>query len=222
MFTGIVERAVEVTSVEDHKGGRRIALGHRWGDESHGESIAVNGCCLTISDMTGDSLAFDVIRETLDKTNLGDLSIGDRVHVERALRVGDRFDGHIVQGHVDGQAELIDRTVTPEEWRLRVRPPSELVPFVLTKGSVCIDGVSLTVAGLGPDWFEVALIPTTLDLTALGEREVGWHFNFEADVMAKGVVETVRRLFASGDLSADGLPSGDLSAMMPRRPDDAD
>jgi riboflavin synthase len=212
MFTGIVERAVEVLHVEDHPNGKRIALGHRWGDEQHGESVAINGCCLTVSEMTSDGLAFDVIRETLDKTNLGQLIVGDEVHVERSLTPTSRLDGHFVQGHVDGQAELIHKLATDEEWRFRVQPPSELMPFVLPKGSVCIDGVSLTVAALDVDagWFEVALIPTTLDKTNFGPRVVGWRFNFEADVMAKGIVETVRRLAGSGELhrlSGLSLPS---------------
>jgi riboflavin synthase len=194
VFTGIVERAVEVTDVRDTAGGRTIRLAHRWGDERHGESIAINGCCLTVAALQDDGIAFDVIRETLDKTNLGTLTTGDRVHVERSLRAGDRIDGHFVQGHVDARAELVDRVVSPQEWRLRVRPPGELMKFVLPKGSVSIDGVSLTVAALREEAFEVALIPTTLEKTLLGDRPVGWGFNFEADVMAKGVVHAVERM----------------------------
>ena len=198
MFTGIVERSVEVADVADAPGGRRLTLRHRWGDERFGESVAVNGCCLTVSQINGDSLAFDVVSETLDKTNLGTLRPGGRVHVERSLRAGDRVDGHFVQGHVDGVAELVDRVDSPQETRLRVRPPGGLMRFVLPKGSVAIDGVSLTVAASGDHWFEVALIPTTLDLTLLGGREVGWGFNFEADVMAKGIVHAVERTLAEG------------------------
>ncbi|MEL7237462.1 MAG: riboflavin synthase [Planctomycetota bacterium] len=194
MFTGIVEQALPLASVRDHDGGRRLTVAHRWGDETHGESIAFNGCCLTVAQIDDDALHFDVIRETLDKTNLGRLATGDLVHVERSLKVGDRIDGHFVQGHVDGLAELIDRTATDEEWRLRLQVSQNLHRFVLPKGSVCIDGVSLTVAALGETWFEVALIPTTLEKTALGKRAVGWHFNFEADVMAKGIVHTAERL----------------------------
>ena len=194
MFTGIIERAAEVVEVRDHAGGRRIIVGHRWGDERHGDSIAINGCCLTISQIGDDHLKFDVIRETLDKTNLGTLENNDRVHVERALRVGDRLDGHFVQGHIDGRAELIHRVATDEEWRLRCEVEEPLRKFILPKGSVCIDGVSLTVAAVTETGFEVALIPTTLEKTALGQREVGWQFNFEADILAKGIVHTVERL----------------------------
>ena len=214
MFTGIVEKAVDVIAVEDHAGGRRITLGVRWGDEKHGESIAVNGCCLTVAAMDDGSLRFDAIRETLEKTNLGDLAVGDRVHVERSLRAGDRIDGHFVQGHVDGRAELVDRVATDEEWRLTVRPPTSLMPFVFPKGSVCIDGVSLTVAGLTAETFEVALIPTTLEKTALGDRPIGWRFNFEADVMAKGVVHTIEGMIGAGRLSA-----GDVSRIVTAAPE---
>ena len=149
MFTGIVEKAVPVVAVDDHAGGRRLTLGVRWGDEKHGESVAVNGCCLTVAAMGDDSLGFDAIRETLDKTNLGDLAAGDRVHVERSLRPGDRIDGHFVQGHVDGPAELIERIDNGREWRMRLRVDDELSAFVMPKGSVCLDGVSLTVARAG-------------------------------------------------------------------------
>ena len=201
VFTGIVDRAVEILRVADHAGGRRLTLGVRWGDEKHGESVAVNGCCLTVAELDDDALHFDVIRETLDKTNLGDLKTGDRVHVERSLRPTDRLDGHFVQGHVDGHATLVKRTATDEEWRLRLRIADDLARFVMPKGSVCIDGVSLTVAALDGDEFEVALIPTTLDKTALGQREVGWRFNFEADVLAKSVVTTLARMgFENGRL----------------------
>ena len=194
MFTGIVERAVPVVAVEDHAGGRRITLGVRWGDEKHGESVAVNGCCLTVAATDEQSLSFDAIRETLDKTNLGDLAAGDRVHVERSLRPGDRIDGHFVQGHVDGPAELISKTDNEREWRMRLRVSDELAAFVMPKGSVCLDGVSLTVAALDGREFEVAIIPTTLEKTGFASRNVGWRFNFEADILAKSVVTTLRRM----------------------------
>ena len=198
VFTGIVEKSIRIGSIADHTGGRRITLPHRWGDEQHGESIAINGCCLTVAEIDDNALHFDVIRETLDKTNLGDLDRGDLVHVERSLRAGDRIDGHFVQGHVDGLATLVHRLYDEKECRLRVKVSESLRPFVLPKGSVCIDGTSLTVAAVTAEGFEVALIPTTLEKTALGERQVGYRFNFEADVMAKAVVHTLRQM----DLSA--------------------
>ena len=197
MFTGIVERAVPVASVGDHAGGRRLSLGVRWGDERHGESIAVNGCCLTVAAIHDDRLEFDVIRETLDKTNFGRLRAGDRVHVERSLRAADRLDGHFVLGHVDGMVELVDRRAGEAEWRLRLRAPDALARHVMPQGSVCLDGVSLTVAALAGPEFEVALIPTTLEKTALGDRPVGWPMNFEADILVKTVVTTLERMRTS-------------------------
>jgi riboflavin synthase len=215
MFTGIVEKVVEVIGVDETSGGRRLRLGQRWGDELHGESVAINGCCLTVSELYDDGLSFDAIRETLDKTNLGRLRIGDGVHVERSLRAGDRLDGHLVQGHIDATAELIGRVANDEEWRLTLRPPAAMMPFVFPKGSVCLDGVSLTVASLDADTFDVALIPTTLDKTALARRAVGYAFNFEADVLAKGVVQTVSRMLAD---EAGGLSASRLQAMIRREP----
>ena len=194
MFTGIVERTIEIQSVTDHDGGRRITLPYRWGDETHGESIAINGCCLTVAQIDDDALHFDVIRETLDKTNLGRVDVGSLVHVERSLRAGDRIDGHFVQGHVDGLATLTDRVASEAEWRLSIEVAEPFRKYVLPKGSIAIDGTSLTVAAVTDSGFEVALIPTTLEKTALGRREVGYQFNFEADMMSKTIVETVQRL----------------------------
>ena len=207
MFTGIVERVVPVVAVADHPGGRRLTLGVRWGDEKYGESIAVNGCCLTVQGIGDEWLRFDAVRETLDKTNLGDLNVGDSVHVERTLRALDRIDGHFVQGHVDGPAELIDKVANDREWRMRLRVNGDLAAFVMPKGSVCLDGVSLTVAALEGRDFEVAIIPTTLEKTGFASRQLGWRFNFEADILVKSVVTTLRRMGA-------GLPAGVGAGMM--------
>jgi riboflavin synthase len=194
MFTGIVEQTVAVADVADHEGGRRLSLAVRWGDEREGESIAVNGCCLTVAQMGADRLHFDVIHETLRKTNLGRLAAGDPVHVERALRPSDRIDGHFVLGHVDGTAQLLEKTAGAREARLRLRVSEDLANYIMPRGSVCLDGVSLTVARHDGTDFEVALIPTTLGRTALGERPIGWPMNFEADILVKTVVATLRRM----------------------------
>jgi riboflavin synthase len=188
MFTGIVETHLPVVEISHTAMVRRICLAHSWTDLGHGESIAVNGCCLTIAELAPGRVGFDAIKETLDKTNLGLLKVGDHVNVERALRVGDRLDGHFVQGHVDGRANLVARLATEQEVRLTVKPPAELMKYIVAKGSVCIDGVSLTVAAIGPDTFDVALIPTTLDLTTLGSRPIGWPFNLETDIVSKHIV----------------------------------
>lgn len=188
MFTGIIEKTAKVTRVVENRMAKRIVLSHRWPDLRDGESIAVNGVCLTIAEFTPDEVSFDVIAETIEKTNLGLLRVGDEVHVERALRVGDRFDGHFVQGHVDGRARLVEQRTSDTEWCLVVEAPDQLAKYLALKGSVAIDGVSLTIAALRGNVFELALIPTTLEITALGRRPVGWLFNFEADMMSKTVV----------------------------------
>ena len=188
MFTGIVERMLRVASVAQGTGFVRINLAADWTDVKLGESIAINGVCLTVAEMERQLLSFDVIPETLAKTNLGLLTEGDAVNVERSLRAGDRIDGHFVQGHVDGTARLVAQKGVDEEWRLTLQPPMELMKFVVPKGSVCIDGVSLTVAKIEKDRFDVALIPTTLKLTTLATRPIGWPFNFEADVLSKTIV----------------------------------
>lgn len=197
MFTGIVEQAVRVRAVEESSAGRRLVLAHRWGEEVQGQSVAINGCCLSIAAIRDDCLEFDAVPETLRRTNLSQLAAGDRVHVERPLRVGDRVDGHFVQGHVDGLAELIGREAG-SEWRLRVLPPAELARFVSPKGSVALDGVSLTVADLietdRGTAFDVVLIPTTREKTLLGERPLGWPMNFEADMLVKSVIGAMDRL----------------------------
>jgi riboflavin synthase len=188
MFTGIIEKSIPIIDASGDENLRRLTLAVDWDDLRLGESVAVNGACLTVAGLSPNRARFDVIRETLDKTNLGRLNTGDLVHVERSLRVGDRLDGHFVQGHVDGVAGLIENRAAGDDWRLRVALPPELAPCFVPKGSVTLDGVSLTIAALGRDWFEVALIPTTLAITQLGRREVGYPFNIECDVLAKTVV----------------------------------
>lgn len=193
MFTGIVERTVRVIGAADGPKFRRLTLAADWPDVRDGESVAVNGVCLTVAGRAPGELMFDVVAETLSKTNLGSLAGGDEVHVERSLRVGDRIDGHFVQGHVDGVAVLREQIANENEWRLTIEPPRELIAYVIPKGSVTLDGVSLTVASLTPATFDVALIPTTVNMTALARRPLGWRYNFEADVLAKTVVSYLER-----------------------------
>jgi riboflavin synthase len=195
VFTGIIHKTPTVVDVTDHPAGRRIALPAFADDHVLGESIAVNGVCLTVAAINPDrTLAFDVIRETLDKTNLGDLKVGDEAHAERSLRVGDPVDGHFVQGHVDGTGKLIHQTATEQEWRLRIEAPAHLAKYLVPKGSIAIDGVSLTLAKVNENQFEVALIPTTLRLTMLSKKQVGYAFNLECDSMAKTVISYLERI----------------------------
>ena len=192
MFTGIVEQSVAIANVADGPRFKRITIPNPWDDVRAGESIAVNGVCLTVAEMMEGRIGFDVVMETLSRTNLGLLRIGDRVHLERLLRVGDRIDGHFVQGHVDATGKLLDKQMEPE-CRLRLENPQALAKYIIPKGSVSIDGVSLTIASIGSDDFEVALIPTTIARTELANRAIGWPFNIETDVLSKTIISWLER-----------------------------
>lgn len=193
MFTGIIQRTLRVAGVADGPMFRRLTLACDFEDVRIGESICLNGVCLTVAEITGDLLGFDVIKETLDKTNLGMLLTGDTVNVERSLRVGDRIDGHFVQGHVDGTGILLEQLANDNEWRFRIQAPDALAKYLTPKGSIAVDGVSLTIAAVDGSDFEIALIPTTLKLTTLGSRSPGWRFNLEVDVLSKAVVHFLER-----------------------------
>ena len=193
MFTGIIERTLPVLGVADGPKFRRLTLPNPWDDVKHGESIAVNGCCLTVAELPAGELMFDVIVESLNKTNLGALVNGDRVNVERSLRVGDRLDGHFVQGHVDGTGTLVAVDAGADEWRYTIDAPPAVAKYLVPKGSITVDGVSLTLAAVDGHRLQVALIPTTLALTTLGDRTPGWQFNLEADVMSKTIVSFLER-----------------------------
>ena len=193
MFTGIIEKTAPVIAIADGAGFLRLTVGSDWPDVRHGESISINGVCLTVAELAAGKIGFDVISETLAKTNLGLLKQGDHVHVERALQVGARIDGHFVQGHVDGTGPLINQVADGKEWRLTIEAPQSVARFLVPKGSICVDGVSLTIASLDGSRFDVALIPTTLSLTHLGKRNIGYPFNLEADVISKSVVTFLER-----------------------------
>jgi riboflavin synthase alpha subunit len=201
MFTGIVEKSVPVLSIVDRPGFRRVVLASDWPDVHHGDSIAVNGCCLTVAEQAAGQLMFDAIPETLSKTNLGLLKPGHKVHVERAMRVGDRFDGHFVQGHVDATGRLID-VIRGDEFRIVIEPPLALMKFMIPRGSVSLDGVSLTIARLHKTTFEMALIPTTLQITQLGAHEIGWPYNVEADTIAKTIVNWLENWKGTAEVKA--------------------
>jgi riboflavin synthase len=202
MFTGIVENTLKVAGVADGPKFRRLTLVAEWQDVHLGDSIAVNCVCLTVAELMPAGVGFDVVEETLAKTNLGLLKVGHEVNVERSLRAGDRIDGHFVQGHVDTTAPLLQQSGTAEgDFRLRIETPHQLAKYVVPKGSITVDGVSLTIAALADVWFEVALIPTTLNLTTLGRREPGWMFNLEADILSKTIVTWLERFHGQGEQS---------------------
>lgn len=199
MFTGIVEELGEVIGKETLGDSARLVIRGPvvTSDAGHGDSIAVNGVCLTVVDVLADgAFTADVINETLNRSSLRGIDVGARVNLERAAAVNSRLGGHIVQGHVDGTGHIISRTPS-EHWTVvRIALPPALARYVVHKGSITVDGVSLTVSGLGHDWFEVSLIPTTLEMTTLGRAEVGAHVNLEVDVIAKYVE---RLLGSQGD-----------------------
>ena len=189
MFTGIVEELGEVTAVENLDDACRFRLRGPvvTEDAKHGDSIAVNGVCLTVVDHEGDEFTADVMAETLKRSSLGALAVGSRVNLERPTAVGARLGGHIVQGHVDGTGTVLERTPS-EHWELvRISLPADLARYVVEKGSITVDGISLTVVEAGPDYFTVSLIPTTLALTTLGIKQPGDPVNLEVDVIAKYV-----------------------------------
>ena len=187
MFTGIVEELGEVLAVDVADDSARLAIRGQvvTSDAGHGASIAVNGVCLTVVDVRDATFTADVMLETLERSTLGGLKPGDPVNLERAVRPSDRLGGHIVQGHVDGVDEVQNRT-PGEKWDIvRIGLPQRLARYVAEKGSIAVDGVSLTVSAVAADWFEVSLIPTTLELTTLGLRKPGDWVNLEVDVIAK-------------------------------------
>jgi riboflavin synthase len=192
MFTGIVEEIGEVLAVRES--GEVVVLTVRGrtvtADAGHGDSIAVNGVCLTVIDPAGSSdgtFTVELVPETLKRSSLSAVAEGARVNLERAVPVTGRLGGHIVQGHVDGVATLLSRTPGERSDELRFSLAPDLARYVVEKGSIAVDGVSLTVAGVTPDGFTVALIPTTLSHTTLGLRQVGDTVNLEVDVVAKYV-----------------------------------
>lgn len=193
MFTGLVEEKGTVTAIEPLGDAVRLTIRGPvvTTDADHGASIAVNGCCLTVMARGEDTFSADVMAESLDKTSLGDLDVGAEVNLERAMAMGDRLGGHMVQGHVDGTGTLIDATPS-EHWTvLRFELPSPLARYLVSKGSVTVDGTSLTVVDVvdatthGPAWFSVSLIPTTLADTTLGDLIPGDRVNLEVDILAK-------------------------------------
>ncbi|MDQ2797847.1 MAG: riboflavin synthase [Actinomycetota bacterium] len=193
MFTGIIEEVGKVAALAPRGDSAvlTITAGRIVDDLVHGASIAVNGVCLTVvgwsQDAASVAIEFDVMGETLRRSVVGGFRQGDPVNLERAVRADARLDGHVVQGHVDGTGVV--ESVTPgDAWQtVRFGLPAELARFVAEKGSIAVDGVSLTVSAVGPDWFEVGLIPETLRATTLGRRGPGDSVNLEVDVLAKYV-----------------------------------
>lgn len=189
MFTGIVEELGSVSGVENLGDSVRltIAAARVLEDVNLGDSISVNGVCLTVATFEDGHFTADCMQETLDRSSLGSLTVGSLVNLERAMAANGRLGGHIMQGHVDGTTTLLSRE-SSENWDvLRFALPADLARYVVEKGSIALNGTSLTVSSLGEDWFEVSLIPTTLRETTHGQLQVGDVVNIEVDVIAKYV-----------------------------------
>lgn len=193
MFTGLIEETGEITAIEPLGDSLRLTVRGPVvvSDATHGASIAVSGVCLTVIEQTHDSFTADVMAQSIAMSTLGNARVGTKVNLERAAQLHDRLGGHIVQGHIDGTGEILE--VRPaEQWRvLRVRVPDELAPLMVNKGSITIDGVSLTLSDIGYEhgahWIEVSLIPETVEATTLGDRVAGDRVNLETDVLARHV-----------------------------------
>lgn len=199
MFAGIVERVGRIIGVRSAAGGTRVEidLGPQIADGlAHGASVAVNGVCLTLVEKCGTVGAFDIVPETLRASNLGAARVGDGVNLERSLRVGDPLDGHFVQGHVDGTGVVDAVEQAGGAYALWTRVPADLMRFIVRKGSIAIDGVSLTVVDVDAERFSVALIPTTLRRTVLASRRVGDRVNIETDILARLVAARLDALLA--------------------------
>ena len=213
MFTGIVHARGRIHSIERNDFGARLTIdGRGWPDPKvyrpvPGDSICVSGVCLTVVETSGGVggvLAFDVIAETLAKSSLGELKEGDAVNLEPPVTANQPLGGHFMQGHVDGVGEVTHVQAGNDEHRITVKPPADLMAYIIPKGSIAIDGVSLTIAAVMEDRFDVALIPTTLDLTTLGDTTVGRRVNLEADIISKAVVYQLARL-RDTDVKGPGL-----------------
>jgi riboflavin synthase len=201
MFTGIIEAVGTITGVVAQSGGKRmsIEIGPMASAIPSGASVCVSGVCLTAAGVRPPVLEFDVITETLNKSTLGGLAVGDKVNLERSLRAGDRIDGHFVQGHADGTATVTRVVSTSEEYVIHLRAEPHLRPYIVPKGSVALDGVSLTIARVEGDGFSVALIPTTLGETTLRQLTVGDRVNVETDIIARTIVHQLSRMGSSGE-----------------------
>jgi riboflavin synthase len=193
MFTGLVEARGRVCSIESRGDQARLKVALPFAAElADGESVAVNGCCLTVTQHDDDSACFDVLRQTLDVTSLGELSEGRLVNLERAMRAGERFGGHFVQGHVDATGKIMDLSLHGQDHRLEISLPEQVKNLCVDKGSLAVDGISLTIAELKEESAVFWIIPHTMQETRLSDAQVGQKVNLEADMIAKHVARLMK------------------------------
>jgi riboflavin synthase len=190
VFTGLVQDLGEITAVDASGDGARLAIATTL-ELAEGDSIAVNGVCLTATAVSDGHFVADVMNETLRRSSLAEVSAGSKVNLELPLRAADRLGGHFVQGHVDGVGGIWDVREDGFARVVTIGAPPEIMRYVIEKGSIAVDGVSLTISGLGEDWFQVSLIPETLERTILGEANTGTPVNLEVDVLAKYIERLV-------------------------------
>lgn len=194
MFTGIIEELGTIQTLTQARDGARIIVNAPTilSDAKIGDSIAVNGVCLTVVEKTATTFAADISAETLRRTSLKQIRTGSKVNLERPMTPNARFGGHIVQGHVDAMGVFASAKAEGDGWNVRVQFPAELGKYIVEKGSITVDGISLTVAALGDDWFEIAVIPHTWKVTNLGTLKLGEAVNLEVDIIAKYVERMLR------------------------------
>ncbi len=210
MFTGIIQAVGKVTDIRRRGGDLRLAIQSADFDFSMvelGDSIAINGVCLTVVEHENDWFAADVSNETLSKTSLGALSRDSRVNLESALALGEKLGGHLVSGHVDGLAEVVSMSEDARSWRFGFRVPDTLSRYVAAKGSVCLDGVSLTVNGVSGNEFDVNIIPHTMEQTIFSNYEIGSRVNFEIDLIARYLERLIQ---SQGDIMSNSLSLTDI------------
>ncbi len=213
MFTGIIQAIGSVRQVSPSPSGAKIVIdAPDWDHPPHqpaeGDSIAINGVCLTYTLMPGEqTLAFDAVQETLDRSTLKHLQAGDRVNLESALTASTPMGGHFVQGHIDGIGTIANIDTSGGQWRGTIEAPAELMPCIVPKGSITIDGISLTIASVdtAKHQFDVAIIPTTLKLTTLGDAKVGQQVNLETDIIARTVVHALKQMSDTTGVTMDKL-----------------
>ena len=201
MFTGLIESVGPIKAIDTIAVGRQfsIALGALADDTALGDSICVNGVCLTISRLNKDLAHFDIMQETLRVSTFGDLNVGQRVNLERALKADGRFGGHFVQGHVDGTGSVVEIQRSRDQHTLWIGTKPELMRLMIAKGSVTLDGVSLTIVAVEKTRFSVSLIPVTLTQTNLADRKIGDKMNLEADIISKWINQRLDQVLAKGD-----------------------